>query len=231
MTIKLSNQVIYQRIYSAISNRRLLPGTKLSEEKLALAFRVSRTRIREVLQRLSQELIVEIHPNRGAFVATPRQEDISHVFAVRCALERAITTELAKTSSTSVAQALHKHLALEVAAREVNDFGSLARLTGDFHVLLADSTGNRLFSENLKRLVALTSLIISQYSDSTSSACPEDEHSQIVQAIEAGDASLAEQLMIAHLAHVQSSIHPNETRTEANFEQIFGLSLGVSQGA
>ena len=55
MTAKLTNQEIYERIYTAISQRQLLPGTKLSEERLASAFRASRTRIREVLMRLRQE--------------------------------------------------------------------------------------------------------------------------------------------------------------------------------
>jgi DNA-binding GntR family transcriptional regulator len=225
MTTKLSNQDIYDRIYAAISERRLLPGTKLSEEKLALAFHASRTRIREVLLRLSQELIVEIHPNRGAFVATPRQEDISQVFAVRRALERAISAELSEVKSATTVTALRKHLELEAAARAANDHVVLARLTGEFHVLLAESTGNRLYSENLRRLVALTGLIIAQYADDSNSSCPDDEHSQIVQAIENGDHQEAERLMLEHLTHVQSGIHPSTVSEEVDFAQIFGLQF------
>jgi DNA-binding GntR family transcriptional regulator len=228
MNLKLTNQDIYDRIYAAISERRLLPGTKLSEEKLALAFHASRTRMREVLLRLSQELIVESHPNRGAFVATPKQEDISQVFAVRRALERAIAAELSQSRAGATIAALRKHLELETAARAANDHALLARLTGEFHVLLAETTGNRLYTENLRRLVALTGLIIAQYSDDSNSGCPEDEHSQIVQAIEAGETLKAERLMLEHLAHVQSGIHPQtEVATEVDFAQIFGLQPGA----
>ncbi len=224
MNTKLTNQDIYDRIYAAISERRLLPGTKLSEEKLAMAFHASRTRMREVLLRLSQELIVEIHPNRGAFVATPKQEDVSQVFAVRRALERAIAAELSESRPGSAIAALRKHLELEAAARSANDHVMLARLTGEFHVLLAETTGNRLYTENLRRLVALTGLIIAQYSDDSNSACPEDEHSHIVQAIEAGETAKAEHLMLEHLAHVQSGIHPAAAvADEVDFTQIFGL--------
>ena len=224
MNTKLTNQDIYDRIYTAISERRLLPGTKLSEEKLALAFHASRTRMREVLLRLSQELIVEIHPNRGAFVATPKQEDVSQVFAVRRALERAIAAELSESRPSLAIAALRSHLELEAAARAANDHVMLARLTGEFHVLLAETTGNRLYTENLRRLVALTGLIIAQYSDDSNSACPEDEHSHIVQAIESGETALAERLMLEHLAHVQSGIHPAAAVTdEVDFTQIFGL--------
>lgn len=231
MTVKLTNQDIYDRIYSAISERRLLPGTKLSEEKLAQALHASRTRVREVLLKLSQELIVETHPNRGAFVATPKAEDIVQVFTVRRALERAIASELAQAGQSQALAPLSRHLELEAAARKVHDHVTLARLTGEFHVLLAETTGNRIYAESIRRLVALTGLIIAQYSDDAHSACPEDEHAQIVRAMEAGDATTAERLMLQHLHHVQAGIAPPpEAPPEVDFRQIFGLNPDEASG-
>ncbi len=224
MSAKLTNQDIYERIYSAISERRLLPGTKLSEEKLAEALHVSRTRVREVLLRLSQELIVETHLNRGAFVASPKEEDVSQVFAVRRALERAIAAELAHAHDAHSVAQLRQHLEREAQARQNNDNPGLARLTGDFHVVLAELTGNRLYTENLRRLVALTGLIIAQYSDNAHGACPEHEHADIVHAIETGNAKQAEALMIQHLNHVQAGIQPpSDKSTETDFRVILGV--------
>ena len=224
MSVKLTNQEIYDRIYAAISERRLLPGTKLSEEKLAEALHVSRTRVREVLLRLSQELIVESHPNRGAFVASPRAEDISQVFDVRRALERAIASELALAEGGATIAPLRQHLESEARARAAGDPMALARLTGDFHVVLAEATGNRLYTENLRRLVALTGLIIAQYSDNAHGACPEDEHAEIVRAIETGNAKKAEKLMLDHLNHVQAGIQPATGKsTEVDFRSILGV--------
>ena len=57
---------IYEKIYVAILEHRLHPGTKLVEERLAEIFNVSRARIREVLARLAHEQIVELYPQRGA---------------------------------------------------------------------------------------------------------------------------------------------------------------------
>ncbi len=110
MGAKLTNQQIYERIYTAISERRLLPGTKLSEERLARAFHASRTRIREVLMRLRQELIVELHLNRGAFVASPTQQDLHDVFALRRALERAIAAQLSGHFAGQPVAALRRKL-------------------------------------------------------------------------------------------------------------------------
>jgi DNA-binding GntR family transcriptional regulator len=221
---KLSNQDIYERIYSAISERRLLPGTKLSEEKLAAAFHASRTRVREVLLRLSQELIVELHPNRGAFVATPTQRDMHNVFTVRRALERAVAVELSERHAGKPIALLREHLELEARARTAGDRPALARLTGEFHLRLAEITENRLFSDNLRRLVALTGLVIAQYDAAASSACPEHEHADIVAAIEAGDAKRAERLMLVHLEHVERGIRPPEANARPlDFAQIFGV--------
>ena len=222
VTTPLSNQEIYERIYTAISERRLLPGTKLSEERLAQAFHASRTRIREVLNRLSQELVIELLVNRGAFVASPTPRDLRDVFAVRRALERAVAAQLSGQFAGQPITVLRGHLQSEEQARQTGDRAALARLTGEFHVRLAELTENRLFSVNLRRLVALTSLAIAQYDVLASSACPDHEHADIVAAIESGDGRRAEKLMLDHLDHVERGIQPPAAEpAEIDFEQIF----------
>jgi DNA-binding GntR family transcriptional regulator len=224
MTTHLSNQEIYERIYAAISERRLAPGTKLSEERLAQAFHASRTRIHEVLMRLSQELVIELHTNRGAFVASPTPRDLRDVFAVRRALERAIAVELCEKFAGQSVALLHAHLEQEAIARATGARDTLARLTGEFHVRLAEITENRLFGDNLRRLVALTGLAIAQYDSSASHACPDHEHADIVAAIEAGDARRAERIMLDHLHHVEQGIQlPAAAADEMDFEKIFRL--------
>ena len=66
-----SVDAIHQRVLTAIVEHRLPPGTKLGEERLAKVFGVSRTQIRQVLERLSHDSIVTVLPNRGAFVSSP----------------------------------------------------------------------------------------------------------------------------------------------------------------
>lgn len=224
----LTNQEIYERIYTAISERRLLPGTKLNEERLASAFQASRTRIREVLNRLSQELVIDLHLNRGAFVASPTPRDLSDVFAMRRAVERAIaaqlSAELAGAAGQSQLAAMRQHLKHEADARAAGDRAALAQLTGAFHLRLAECTENRLFIDTVRRLVALTGLAIAQYDALASSACPDHEHDDIVAAIEAGDPRRAERLMLEHLTHVEQGIRPPaETAGEMDFRQIFQL--------
>ena len=224
MTTHLNNQEIYERIYAAITEGRLSPGTKLSEERLAKAFHVSRTRIHEILMRLSRELIVELHMNRGAYVASPTPSDLRDIFAVRRALERGVVIELGEKFAGKKITPLHTHIDKESAARAARDKVTLARLTGEFHVQLAETTGNRLFGDNLRRLVALTGLAIAQFDSVASNACPDHEHADIVAAIEGGDVRLAERIMHEHLNHVERAIQvPVAESDEMDFEQIFRI--------
>ena len=66
---------IYQNVYNAIVEHRLMPGTKLSEERVAELFNVSRTQVRIVLQRLAVQQLVTLFPNRGAFVSQPSAQE------------------------------------------------------------------------------------------------------------------------------------------------------------
>jgi DNA-binding GntR family transcriptional regulator len=88
---------IYERIYNAILEHRLPPGTKL-EERLAEIFGTSRARIREVLARLAHEQIVEPHPQRGAYVAKPSVEQARDVFEARRLIEPAVMRRLIEPS-------------------------------------------------------------------------------------------------------------------------------------
>src|SRR6185369_11522111 len=71
----------------AIVDRRLGPGTKLSESEVGAIFGVSRTIVRAALQMLSFEGLVRTERNRGAFVANPTVEEARQVFASRRLIE------------------------------------------------------------------------------------------------------------------------------------------------
>ena len=75
---EIGEEDIVEHIFEAIIEQRLPPGTKLSESALCDAFGVGRMRIRRALLLLASRQIVELHANRGAFVASPTSERQSH---------------------------------------------------------------------------------------------------------------------------------------------------------
>ena len=85
---------IVESITAAIVERRLMPGTKLAEQKLADIFEVSRTLVRQALNQLSRDRLVTLTPARGAVVAQPSVEEARQVFQVRQWLEAAMVGAL-----------------------------------------------------------------------------------------------------------------------------------------
>jgi len=92
-----STSTIAQSLTRAIVEHRLLPGTKLAEQKLADHFGVSRTLVRQALFQLSQNHLVTLEPARGAFVSTPSVTEARQVFAVRKMLEAQMTRSFVDT--------------------------------------------------------------------------------------------------------------------------------------
>lgn len=222
---------MYNVLYTAIANRRLPPGTKLSEERLCRVFGVSRTRLREVFFRLAQERIIVLKQNQGAFVASPTTEETSDVFAARKAIEVGILRTLIERASDADIQILMNHLSEEKHAREAGDRERLTQLTGDFHLLLAERTGNLLFMDITRRLVALSSLTISLYDSPNAQACKQEEHILIVEAIREKNSAWAEQLLIEHLEHVEQSLNLREEESNhVDFETVLLDLLSIENG-
>lgn len=212
---------IYEKIYAAVLEHRLPPGTKLVEERLAEIFGVSRARIREVLARLAHELIVELYPQRGAFVAKPSIEQALDVFEARRLIEPAVIRRLVETLTPEKLSRLRQHQELELDARRRDDKRAVIRLSGEFHSLAAELAGNSALARSMRELSTLTCLMIFLYDAPTSTSCRADEHSQIIDAIARRDAARAEKLMLEHLEHIESSMKLDATAEEVDLEAIF----------
>jgi len=198
---------IYERLVTAIFEHRLPPGTKLGEEGLAAIFGVSRARIRAVLPRLAHEGLVTLEPNRGAFVTQPTVDQARDVFEARRLIEPGIATRLARQPDRASAVArLRQHVATERRARVAGDSRMIVRLSGEFHVLLAELSGNSLLAKSMRELASLTCLIIALYDRPTTPSCLGEEHGEIADAIATGDARRAASLMIEHLNHVEKEL-------------------------
>jgi DNA-binding GntR family transcriptional regulator len=109
---------IHERIYVAILEHRLKPGTKLVEERLAEIFAVSRPRVREVIARLAHEQIVELYPQRGAYVAKPSIEKAADVLEARRVIEPAMVRRLIAQLTPEKIERMREHEVLELAARQ-----------------------------------------------------------------------------------------------------------------
>lgn len=197
---------IVERIYKAVMEQRLAPNTKLSEARLCDTFGVGRMRIRRALLLLSSQGIIKLESNRGAYVACPDKSEANDVFAARMLIEPPLVRQLAQNSGDIDLTLLIDHIALEDAARQKKERTEIIRLSGEFHTKLAQATGNKFIFRMMRELVTRTSLIVGLFGSSENASCPDDEHSNILKAIQSHNPALAEKLLMSHLDHIQSGL-------------------------
>ncbi|MFM8930157.1 MAG: GntR family transcriptional regulator [Betaproteobacteria bacterium] len=201
-----TTQRIVDSITSAIVERRLMPGTKLAEQRLADIFAVSRTVVRQALNQLSRDRLVTLEPARGAFVATPSVEEAQQVFELRQMLEGAMMRPLVQRLSKAQIAELRAHLKAEREAIALNHVAERTRLLAHFHSLLARMTGNQVLEELQSDLLSRSSLISLMYQSSQSAAESSAEHEAIVDALEHGQVDVAVQLAQSHIEQVERNL-------------------------
>lgn len=197
---------IYERILRAVLEHRLPPGTRLVEDRLAELFETSRAQVRDVLARLANEGLVETIPNRGAFIAAPSVEQAREVFEARRLIEPALVRRLIARRDPAALKSLRAIVAEEASARARQDRPAMVRLSGEFHIRLAECAGNRMLERSMRELASLTVLAIFLYDAPHATACREDEHELLLAAIEGRRTERAVALMLEHLEHIESSL-------------------------
>lgn len=205
-----SAAMIYDKIWMAIAERRLRPGTRLKEEQLAEIFAVSRARVRQAFTLLERDGLVTLIPNRGAFVSEPTVDEARDVFFARRTIEGRLVERLcAKVTAKDIAR-LKAHVAAERKADASGDISAAIHLSGGFHLLIGELAGSRYLSEVLRDLVSRTSLITTMYQPRQTHNCGPDEHQEILDRIIDRNAAAANEAMDRHLNHVESELDLNE---------------------
>ncbi|RAP60430.1 GntR family transcriptional regulator [Achromobacter sp. HZ01] len=195
------NEIVYKNLRRAIIEQALLPGDKLPEDIIGERYGVSRTIVRGVLTRLFSEGLVDLRPNRGAAVARPSLEEAHDIFEARRCLERDVARRLLQHIDEAGLARLERHLALEEAARG-RSINESIRLSGEFHILMAELSGNAVFARYVNETVSRCSLILALYGRPHSSECAVSEHREIVAGLRARDERRVLRLLEHHLEAV-----------------------------
>ena len=213
--------MVYCHIFDAILEQRLPPATKLNEEALAEIFSVSRTIIRRALLRLSMEQVVSIRPNRGAMVSAPTKEEAKQIIKAREVMELAIIELAVEHATTAKIEECRRLVEKENEAFDNGDYGKGLRLSGEFHIKLAEMANNAPLLAFQRSLVSQTSLLIAQYETGNHSNCSQDEHTQLLDTIESGDTEQAISLMEEHLSHIRSKLNLDSNAASNDLHVVF----------
>lgn len=219
----VTEDAIFHRLRDAIRSRQLAPGTRLREAKICALLNTSRGKVRKALARLAHEGLVDLAPNRGASVARPTVQDATDLFEARKHIEGAIARLAMQRMTPRALSGLDAHLELEKAARRDGDDDAVTKLSGEFHVLLADIAANTALKRYLEDIVSRESLIIQLFQKPQRTVCSEDEHLEIVRALRSGNEDAVIGLIEAHIETIAGgldlSVAPQRVRS---LEEVLG---------
>jgi DNA-binding GntR family transcriptional regulator len=196
---------IHAQLRSAILNAEYAPGTPLVEAELAARLGASRTPVREALQRLETEGLLERRGQRGIVVREFKAEDVTCIFEIRELLESLAARRACRRISPPVLAELRSIVGHMRAA--LDDPNEMERLDTAFHDrILATADGARLrrmLSELREEIVTWRFLSLSTRERRVATVA---EHAGVLLAFEAGDEELVARTVAEHIANARVSV-------------------------
>ncbi|EJM18080.1 transcriptional regulator [Pseudomonas sp. GM18] len=194
---------LHSRIFDAILEQRINAASRFTEDSLAQMFGARRSDIRSVLTQLSHQQIIILRTNHRPRVADPDAEQTRQILHARRLTEITLVKLACQQPRAQNLKRLRALIESERQCLDRDQRGAAIRLSGEFHLQLAEMAGNAPLAHFLATLVPLISLAIAQYDAQTGDYCGWQEHMQIVDAVERGNAVMAEMLMHRHLDHLE----------------------------
>ena len=194
------DQKVYTILKDMIIERKLLPGHKIPQDKLARDLGISRTPLISALKFLEQEKLVESIPRRGFFVRLFSKEEMVYIFELREVLEGLAARRAAVRITDSQIFELDSCFQQFAKQKNISDYKGYAREDRRFHNFVID-VGAKEF---LKSILLTTNIISFSYQVLHSEGLvrpPNEtvkEHLAVIEAIKARDSEAAEDLMRQH---------------------------------
>ena len=196
-------QQAFRYIRDEIIRGKLDRRQHLTEDYFAERFGISKSPVREALNRLESEGLITIVPRRGAFVVKLSVQDIEEIFELREALEALVVKDavldekiLARIRAAVISAKHH---------REQNDKANYIRADAAFHTTLVEASSNsrlKKILENMRNQM----LIVRSRTFELSSHTSVKQHLHILEALEQGKRDEAANLMVKHIRTVRARL-------------------------
>lgn len=217
--------VAYKELRKSILNGDLPPGRKLVVNELVDEWKISNTPIKEALNRLVAEELVEALPRRGMRVRKYNSQETQEIFEIRTLYEVHCCRVAAANAASDPALVAELDALLAECARVMAGDADLLRvfeLDARFHTLVVSQCGNATLIKDFNRLHAHTLAIgMSLNAEQPLRRWEEtqDEHRSIIDGIRSGSPDVAEAAMRAHLATTSKDLlsffHPDSGRLQS----------------
>lgn len=183
-----------------ITTLELEPGSRVSENELAAELGISRTPVREALIELSKIQIVEIYPQKGSYISLIDYDLVEEAQFMRLTLEKAIVELLCQQSlSEDSFKSMEENVKLEQFYVDNDNLSKLMELDNEFHRELFVLANKMQTYKLLNTMLIYFDRVRNLRIRSGSNQYIVDDHSEILNAIKAGDAQRGAQAVVTHL--------------------------------
>ncbi len=198
---------VYESIREDILSGRYQQHMELKETAIGAELGVSRTPVREALRQLELEGLVDIIPNRGAYVNMITAKDVNDIYIIRSMLEGLCTRWATEYITEEQLEDLEETLCLSEYHTKKDNYEKLYELDSLFHEQLYRASNSRIlnhvlsdFHDYVKRVRKVTIAYQGRSVKST------EEHRAIFEAVRARNAEMAEELAKEHVKHTMECI-------------------------
>lgn len=197
---KSTPSIIADKLRDAIKYGELAAGQQLGEADLAAKLGVSRGPLREGMQRLTQEGLLQAVPNRGVFVVEITADDVRDMYLARTAIERAAAAEVCGKDPESAAKDLLAVNDKMAEAADAYDTVAVSAADIEFHECLVSMAESPRLSRMHQTLLTETTMCINALGGTY--PAPDQrvpEHRRIAEALGDGDHAAVDALLVAHM--------------------------------
>lgn len=198
---------VFNRIREDILSGKYQQDEELKENTIGLELGVSRTPVREALRQLELEGLVNIIPNKGAYVTGISEKDIHDIYVIRSYLEGLCAKWACQNITEQQLVALEEVIYLSEFHMKKEHYEQILELDNKFHELIYEASGSKIlehvlsdFHHYVQRIRKITLSRMERVSHSNA------EHTAILEAIRKRDGELAEKLAHEHIIQTIQNI-------------------------
>lgn len=193
---------VFEKLRNDILRGKYKKGDELVECTIGKEMGVSRTPVREAIRQLELEGLVQLIPNKGAFVTGISSKDVMDMYLIRAKLEGLCAAMAAEHVTEEQLEKMEETILLSDFHAEKGNFEQVCQQDGEFHKLLYEASGSRILAHTLldfhQYLQRVRMASVRQRKRTQPST---REHKEILEAIRKKDASAADRAAYQHIVN------------------------------
>ncbi len=201
---------VFHRLRDDILSGRYEEHEELREVAISEEMGVSRTPVREALRQLELEGLIQIIPNKGAYVTGITMKDVEDIYMIRSLLEGLCARWATANITGEQMEEMEENVYLARFHAQKGHMEQMAQLDNRFHEIMYEACNSKILEHQLKDFHEYVLRVRKKtLSNASRGLKSNEEHAQIMEAIKAGDADRAEQLANRHILNAYENMKKN----------------------